>query len=92
MRNVQRSEVSVEGKKFSVQGSKFFAVVSLPAFSLLTSYSLLFTVYYSLFYFLLITAAAYPAPNPLSMLTTVTPDAQEFSMPRRAAIPPKLAP
>ena len=33
-----------------------------------------------------------PAPKPLSMLTTDTPDAQLFSMPRSAAIPPKLAP
>ena len=32
------------------------------------------------------------APKPLSMLTTVTFDAQLFSMPSRAATPPKLAP
>jgi hypothetical protein len=31
--------------------------------------------------------AANPAPNPLSMLTTVTPAAQEFNMPSRAASP-----
>ena len=37
-------------------------------------------------------AAATPAPYPLSMLTTVTPGAQELSMPRRAARPPKEAP
>ena len=30
------------------------------------------------------------APKPLSMLTTETPDAQLFSMPSSAAIPPKL--
>src|ERR1041385_3657359 len=36
--------------------------------------------------------AAAAAPNPLSMLTTVTPDAQEFSMARSAASPPKEAP
>jgi len=39
-----------------------------------------------------IIAAAYPAPKPLSMLTTVTPGAHELSMPSRAAMPPKLAP
>ena len=33
-----------------------------------------------------------PAPNPLSMFTTATPDAQEFSIPSSAATPPKLAP
>jgi hypothetical protein len=32
------------------------------------------------------------APNPLSMLTTDTPEAQLFSIPSSAAIPPKLAP
>ena len=37
-------------------------------------------------------AAYAPAPNPLSILTTVTPVAQEFNMPSSAAIPPKLAP
>src|SRR5665213_1176586 len=36
--------------------------------------------------------AAYAAPNPLSMLTTVTPAAQLFSMESKAASPPKLAP
>src|SRR3954464_12842882 len=36
--------------------------------------------------------AAAAAPNPLSMLTTVTPDAQELSMARSAARPPKEAP
>ena len=40
----------------------------------------------------LIVEAATAAPKPLSMLTTVTPVAQELSMPRRAASPPKLAP
>ena len=39
-----------------------------------------------------IRAAATPAPYPLSMLTTVTPGAQELSMPSRAASPPKEAP
>ena len=32
------------------------------------------------------------APNPLSIFTTETPGAQLFSMPRSAAMPPKLAP
>ena len=36
--------------------------------------------------------AANPAPKPLSILTTVTPAAQEFSMPKSAAMPWKLAP
>jgi hypothetical protein len=40
----------------------------------------------------LIWLAAYPAPNPLSMFTTVTPLAQLFSIVNSAAIPPKLAP
>lgn len=40
----------------------------------------------------LMVEAATAAPKPLSMLTTVTPVAQELSMPRRAASPPKLAP
>jgi hypothetical protein len=36
--------------------------------------------------------AMQPAPKPLSMLTTATPFAQLLSMPRSAAMPPKLAP
>ena len=39
-----------------------------------------------------ISVAAYAAPNPLSMFTTVTPDAQLFNIESSAAIPPKLAP
>lgn len=41
---------------------------------------------------LIILAAAQAAPNPLSMLTTVTPEAQQFSMPSSAATPPNAAP
>src|SRR4030095_12182224 len=41
---------------------------------------------------LLINDAANPAPKPLSMFTTVTPDEQLFNMARSAARPPKLAP
>ena len=40
----------------------------------------------------LIMLAAKPAPKPLSMLTTVTPAAQELSIPNSAAMPWKLAP
>lgn len=40
----------------------------------------------------LIKLATNPAPKPLSMLTTVTFEAHEFSIPSSAAIPPKLAP
>ncbi len=40
----------------------------------------------------LITCARYPAPKPLSMLTTLTPAAQELSIESSAARPPKLAP
>ena len=40
----------------------------------------------------LIREATYPAPNPLSMFTTLTFDAQEFSIPSSAAKPWKLAP
>ena len=36
--------------------------------------------------------ARYPAPNPLSIFTTLTPLAQEFSMESRADTPPKDAP
>ena len=36
--------------------------------------------------------ATQAAPKPLSMLTTVTLEAQELSMPSSAATPPKLAP
>ena len=36
--------------------------------------------------------AAYPAPKPLSMFTTVTPLPQLFSMASNAARPPKFAP
>ncbi len=36
--------------------------------------------------------ATQAAPKPLSILTTVTLEAQELSMPRSAAMPPKLAP
>jgi hypothetical protein len=37
-------------------------------------------------------AAAMAAPKPLSMFTTVIPEAQLFSIVKRAAIPWKLAP
>lgn len=40
----------------------------------------------------LISEATYPAPKPLSILTTVTFEAHEFIMPSRAAIPWKAAP
>src|SRR5689334_14022942 len=40
----------------------------------------------------LITAAEYPAPYPLSMLTTEMPGEQLLSIPSSAANPPKLAP
>ena len=40
----------------------------------------------------LITAARYPAPYPLSMLTTAMPGEQLLSIPSSAANPPKLAP
>ncbi len=43
-------------------------------------------------FYLFIRLAAYAAPNPLSIFTTVTPAAQELSMPSRAAIPPNEAP
>ena len=36
--------------------------------------------------------ATQAAPNPLSMFTTVTLEAQDVSIPRRAATPLKLAP
>ena len=41
---------------------------------------------------LLICPAKYPAPNPLSIFTTLMPLAQEFSMVSKADNPPKLAP
>jgi len=41
---------------------------------------------------LLMMLASWPAPKPLSMLTTATPAAQLLSMASRAAMPPKLAP
>ena len=41
---------------------------------------------------MLIKLAWYPAPKPLSIFTTDTPEAQLLSMHRRAARPPKLAP
>jgi hypothetical protein len=37
-------------------------------------------------------AAAQPAPKPLSMLQTVTPEAHELSMPSSADSPPNDAP
>jgi hypothetical protein len=40
----------------------------------------------------LINEATYPAPNPLSMFTTLTFDAHEFIMPSNAARPLKDAP
>lgn len=40
----------------------------------------------------LIMLARYPAPNPLSMFTTLTPLAQELSMDKSADKPLKLAP
>jgi hypothetical protein len=40
----------------------------------------------------LIADATRAAPNPLSIFTTVTFEAHEFSMPSSAATPPKLAP
>ena len=40
----------------------------------------------------LISDATYPAPNPLSMFTTLTFEAHELSMPRSAAMPLNDAP
>lgn len=40
----------------------------------------------------LITEATQPAPKPLSMFTTLTFEAHEFSIANSAAKPPKLAP
>ena len=40
----------------------------------------------------LISAATYPAPNPLSIFTTLTFDAHEFIIPSSAARPPNAAP
>ena len=40
----------------------------------------------------LIIAATYPAPNPLSMLTTATFELQLFSMAKSAVMPPRLTP
>lgn len=40
----------------------------------------------------LINAATYPAPNPLSIFTTLTFDAHEFIIPNNAATPLKAAP
>lgn len=40
----------------------------------------------------LIVAAMYPAPNPLSILTTATPAAHAFSIANNGASPLKLAP
>ncbi len=39
-----------------------------------------------------IASAIHAAPKPLSILTTATPGEQLFSIPRSAAMPPKLAP
>ena len=40
----------------------------------------------------LIRAATYPAPNPLSIFTTLTFEAQEFIIPKSAASPLNAAP
>ena len=44
------------------------------------------------YYSRLISAATYPAPNPLSILTTLTFEAQEFIIPSNAASPLNAAP
>jgi hypothetical protein len=36
--------------------------------------------------------AMYPAPNPLSMFTTLSPEPQLLSIPSNAATPPKAVP
>ena len=43
-------------------------------------------------YLRLMVLATQPAPKPLSIFTTLTLDAQLFSMPRSAVSPPKLDP
>jgi hypothetical protein len=50
------------------------------------------TLHLTIIYSRFMRLAANPAPKPLSILTTVTPAAQELSIPRSAARPPKLAP
>ena len=72
-------------KTFSQQETKSLGFLSGSVtlwFDLVEIYSL----------FRLIRLAAKAAPKPLSILTTVTPLAQELSMPSRAAIPPNAAP
>jgi hypothetical protein len=49
-------------------------------------------VFDSLPYSRLISAATYPAPNPLSIFTTLTLEAQEFIIPKSAARPLNAAP
>ena len=44
------------------------------------------------FYFRLIMAAMYPAPKPLSILTTATLELQLFNMANSAVRPPRLVP
>ena len=53
---------------------------------------LLIVFYLTVSIFLLISVAVTAAEKPLSMLTTVIPDAQLFSIVRRAESPWKLAP
>jgi hypothetical protein len=66
-----------------------FRIERRPAFSYFTRYN---NQLRSLYYNRLMSDATYPAPNPLSMFTTLTFDAQEFIMPSSAASPLNAAP
>jgi hypothetical protein len=81
LRKTYRGEGSLQLKL----GSRYF-ITSLPL-----HFTSLFGLF-SVFQTLLMQDATQAAPNPLSIFTTVTFDAQLFSIPSSAATPPKLAP
>ena len=87
LRKTYRGEGSLQLKL----GSRYF-ITSLPLY--FTSLFGLFGLFglFSVFQTLLMQDATQAAPNPLSIFTTVTFDAQLFSIPSSAATPPKLAP
>jgi hypothetical protein len=83
-----RKNLPGEGSLQLKLGSRYF-ITSLPLY--FTSLFGLFGLF-SVFQTLLMQDATQAAPNPLSIFTTVTFDAQLFSIPSSAATPPKLAP
>ena len=86
---------SVTGKNFKIRITSSLVLINIPELSArfrLAKSNLSFYSDVTDSHKRLIALATQPAPNPLSIFTTLTFDAQLFSIASNAVNPPKLAP